>query len=452
MTGDGTSLTKPGAAGDPSPGRRPRHRMGAAVGVFLLAVGLRAALMIAQQSYLIDDRRDHWLMGWETGRIASHLAAGRGFALEIDQLAPHPPTPTAWLAPVYPVIFAAVFRVFGTYTTASVVVILIVQILLSGWTAVLLLALGRALVSQSVGLLAALVFCVWPPAVAFPVNIIWGTTLFTALVLWLMLLLVRQAGGAGSANAALIGVVIAVLLLTEPAVALFFPAAAAWVLVRTGRRGLVPVLIMAAISAVLVAPWICRNYTVLGRLVFIKSNLGHELFIGNNPKASGYYRRTRIIARQVFDQTTYDRLAAAGEADLPRLLGDYALDYIREHPRRFAALTAKRIWGFWRLKFDARWDHLFEHRRVWERFTWFDDIIHDLLLILAYLGAVIGLKRRAGVGLPLLFLLTYPLPYYITHMDIPRYRFPFVPLVILLAAYTLVEVWHILRRRHPGSA
>jgi 4-amino-4-deoxy-L-arabinose transferase-like glycosyltransferase len=416
-------------------------------GIFVLAVVLRVGLMIGQQTHRIEDKYRGRPPGWETGRIAAHLAQGRGYSMSLDQFGPKPPTPTAWLAPLYPTVFAGVFCVCGVYTPTSIVVIYSVQILLSAWTAVLLYCLGREVCSRPVGLLAASMFAAWPPAVSFPVNIIWATTLFTALSVWLVLLLYRQAGGAGRAHAVLIGVVMALLLLAEPAVALFLPTAAIWLIVRRGRPALTHVLLMAAITVVLIAPWLYRDYVVLGKLVPIKSNMGHELFIGNHPEATGFYRRSSIIARRVLDEPTRARLATAGETEMTCILGERAVRWIRQDPGRFAVLTARRAWWFWRLKFDTRWHTLIDRRSVWRWLRWADEVSQDGLLILAYLGAVFGLKRRAGVGVVVLYSLTYPIPYYITHVDIPRYRFPVVPLVMLLAAYALVEGVRYLRRR-----
>ena len=135
---------------------------------------------------------------------------------------------------------------------------------------------------------------------------------------------------------------------------------------------------------------------------------------------------------------------------MTRLLGERARGWIRQDPGRFVRLTAQRFWWFWRLKWDNHWETLTERRSVWTRLRWLDEFSQDCLLIAAYLGAVFGLKRRAGLGIVVLFLLTYPLPYYFTHVDIPRYRFPVVPLVILLAAYALVEGWRYRRRRRMG--
>src|SRR5207302_946815 len=45
---------------------------------------------------------------------------------------------------------------------------------------------------------------------------------------------------------------------------------------------------IAGISAVMIAPWVVRNFLALGGFVPLRSNLGLELFIGNNPDADGH--------------------------------------------------------------------------------------------------------------------------------------------------------------------
>ncbi len=429
-----------------------RRLLSAPVGLFLLTLVLRTALMLGQQSYLADDKGHGRPPGWETTRIAGHLAQGRGFAMSIDQFGYKPPTPTAWLGPLYPTIVAGVFLLGGVFNLASIVTVYCLQILLSSWTAVLLYQLGCETAGRKVGLVAAILFAGWPPAVSFPVNIIWGTTLFTALSVWLVLLLVRQARGAGLRQAVLPGLALGLTLLTEPTVALFCPLAAVWLWIRRRRRAWPDIALIAGTSTLLITPWTIRNYSVLGKLVPIKSNWGHELFIGNRPEANGFYRRSGIVARQWLDEQTNAQLAAAGEIEMCRILGRQAHDWIAQDPWRILRLTGQRFWWFWRLKFDTRWEMLIEHRRVWRWLQWGDEVTQDLLLIAAYLGAVFGLKRGADVCLPVLYLLAYPIPYYVTHVDIPRYRFPVVPMVMLLAAYTLVEAVRYVRSRRRRDA
>src|ERR1700679_228054 len=54
---------------------------------------------------------------FESGNIAHSLAAGNGFSspFRVDTGA------TAWLPPIYPMLLAGIFRIFGTYTFLSFV-------------------------------------------------------------------------------------------------------------------------------------------------------------------------------------------------------------------------------------------------------------------------------------------------------------------------------------------
>src|SRR5215469_1652065 len=51
----------------------------------------------------------------EAGNIASAISQGHGYS----DVFRRPTGPTAWLAPVYPSLLAAVFRIFGQFTYAS---------------------------------------------------------------------------------------------------------------------------------------------------------------------------------------------------------------------------------------------------------------------------------------------------------------------------------------------
>src|SRR5215467_15358752 len=63
----------------------------------------------------------------ETGSIAQSLATGKGFNSPFGK----DTGPTAWLAPVYPLLVAAIFRVFGIFTRASFFAVVFLNALFS---------------------------------------------------------------------------------------------------------------------------------------------------------------------------------------------------------------------------------------------------------------------------------------------------------------------------------
>ena len=75
----------------------------------------------------------------ETGNIAYSLAAGHGFSSPYWQET----GPTAWLTPVYPVLVAVIFKVFGIHTPHSFFVIVFLNILFSAAVCVPLFYIGK---------------------------------------------------------------------------------------------------------------------------------------------------------------------------------------------------------------------------------------------------------------------------------------------------------------------
>src|SRR5579859_5997274 len=95
--------------------------------VVVVAFALRLLAIHFLYRVTWNDFSDHLLFGFETGRIASSLASGRGFAnpLFVET------GPTAWTTPVYPYLLAAIFNLFGIYTKTSAFAILSLNALFS---------------------------------------------------------------------------------------------------------------------------------------------------------------------------------------------------------------------------------------------------------------------------------------------------------------------------------
>jgi len=74
----------------------------------------------------------------ESGMIARSLVLNHSYAGAFHDA----PGPTAWLAPAYPSIVAAIFSIFGIQSHAAAIVLLILNCLLSAITAVVVMKIG----------------------------------------------------------------------------------------------------------------------------------------------------------------------------------------------------------------------------------------------------------------------------------------------------------------------
>src|ERR1700687_363675 len=81
----------------------------------LVALAIRLVVMVFLLPEQLEPQRDHWHFGYEAGRIARSIVQGRSFSSPLFEET----GPTAWMTPVYPYLVAAVFKLFGTYTTTS---------------------------------------------------------------------------------------------------------------------------------------------------------------------------------------------------------------------------------------------------------------------------------------------------------------------------------------------
>jgi hypothetical protein len=100
----------------------------------MVAVALALRLVVVALVYpeRTDPARDHWRCGGEAGRVARSIAQGEGFSNPLFGKT----GPTAWLAPVFPYLLAAIFKIFGIYSKTSTIVALALDSLFSALTCI----------------------------------------------------------------------------------------------------------------------------------------------------------------------------------------------------------------------------------------------------------------------------------------------------------------------------
>jgi hypothetical protein len=399
-----------------------------------------------------------WPVGFEAARIARNLTLGLGYespflALEGDNFlfyrthhdeftagvrapvveAPVPGAhPTAWITPPHVLLWYVLFRLFGTYSPASVAVFYVVQILTMAAAflmAARIVAARRGPAAASVAMAAAILY---PPTWYFALEGSNGTVLFLALLLAGFLALGRLLAGGGPAWRLAFALSVALALLAEPAALLFYAWIVPWAALRLARGERVRLLAATVLCcAVVWGPWAARNLAVLGRPIVFKSNLPMEMMYGNNPDALDDALLAHMHRFPAWSDTERQRLLQMGEAAYADDALRRALGFIRERPIDFLDLTLRRISWYWSyMPYRATpW------RPLWTVF--FHAVVALWIVSMMILGRR-GLDwfDRACIGFALLF----PVAYYVTHFMIYRYRFPMELLMILAAASAVGRV------------
>lgn len=391
--------------------------------IFLAALAVRMAFFAIQAR----DSPHAWSYSApfgqsEAGSIAVNLAAGRGFS------SPFGPgsTPTAWLCPFIPFLWAAVIKLMGsanghaalvaaftgTIPSAACVVVywLIIRRLLRGHPAL-----------RRTAFFAAVIFCLWPDAL-YELDNLWyfpWQELATALVVLLGMRWIDRPSLKTVMPLGIMGGILGLINVTPLpifAVILVLPA------FRKGENRN-PALACGAVGATLALliclPWLLRDAAVFHTFVPMRSNGGFQFYEGNNP--SGCVREAANSRHPAIQPAELRRYQTMGEIAYSRQGFHLALDYIGAHPLQAMERTADRAYVFWLT--DAldhwKWDSKMK--------SWWDEgrpaIVKTLSATLAAWGLVILLIWAAlssrlatlpykGVFASLLILL--PFPYYFT--------------------------------------
>jgi hypothetical protein len=181
-----------------------------------------------------------------------------------------------------------------------------------------------------------------------------------------------------------------------------------------------------------ISPWLIRNYIVFGQYVFIKSNFGNELFLGNNENASGSFAVPQ--AKATLTEAERESLKLADEPSRNKLLLNKAIAFISEHPLQFLRLTGTR--------FIHYWTFMMEPMRGAKLVSF---AIYLSLLLMGITGLLLSNPKIPDVQLLWLFPLTLPLPYYFTIVGLFRYRFPVETVLMIPAAYAAYRLLKVLR-------
>jgi hypothetical protein len=364
---------------------------------------------------------------FESGNIAHSLAAGAGFSspFRVDT------GPTAWMTPVYPLLLSAVMRIFGSYTFASWIAAVSLNITASTAASIPIFYTGHRIGGPRLAATAAWLWAIFPNAILLSFESLWDTSLSALLGATLLWATIRVSDSRGRAAWAVYGLLWGVVLMTNAAIVSLLPFLLAWL---EYRRGLAKTLIAAAIALACCIPWTMRNYSVFHGFIPLRSVLGLQLWVGNNPAAKVVWLGEH---HPINDTAERERYETMGEVAYMREKTRQALLYMTTHPRREAGLIWGRFVSIWSGGTPSPLTDFFSPHTVWFRFV----LLFNICAALGALGGMIFLFRRGSpYAFPAaVYPIIYPWAFYLT-LALPRYRHPIDPVLMLLTAVTLLEL------------
>lgn len=357
----------------------------------------------------------------EMSDIAVNLAQGRGYS------SPFGPgtTPTAWLCPLIPLLWALIIRCVGSATGHTALIIAYIGTIPSACCVVVYWLIARHLLRgkpqmHRASLMVAAIFCLWPDALYrldYPWYFAWQELATGAMILLGMKWIDRPS----LKSVVPLGAVAGILALINVTPLPVFPILLLLPVLqnREARKRILGYASVGATLALLITlPWIVRNAVVLHTFVPFRSNAGYQLWEGNNPVVS--IRETGMSRHPLNQAEELQRYKRLGEVGYNREGFHDAFIYMRAHPGHTAIRTAQRAYVMWLTDVLDQWS--WNGTPYWKQ-QHLSAIDRALASTLAALGLVIlmiwaGLSKRFAalpykwIFISLLFFL--PFPYYFT--------------------------------------
>lgn len=249
--------------------------------------------------------------------------------------------PTAYRPPGYPFLLAAVDFSGGNVPASRIVNYIALSVAIA-----LLFGITRRQHGPLAGLLAAVM------AICYPVVFYTAGTLYPQTVATLMLVIVLWLYfGERELNvwrAAGVGVVSGLLILTVPTFAFLLLFVGGWEFCEKRWKCFKSMGVVALSAVLTLSPWLVRNRLVFDSTVFVSSNSGINLLLGNS-------ENTTPNAGVNVDISAYRaRAGGMNEIEQNRFYTGEAVRYVLRNPVRSARLYARKFLNYFNYRNQLR--------------------------------------------------------------------------------------------------
>lgn len=371
--------------------------------------------------------------------IAWNLVQGKGFSIE-------PGTPAFLTGPTYPTFLAFIYSIFGH----SYLAVFIVQALLSTLTCFMIYLLGKEIANQKVGLLAALVTGIYPANV-LTVSMIMTETLFTFLLVVMILLLTKAVENKKNISFLSVGVMLGLLSLCRPAVLLYplFLLVIIWMFYENKVQCLRHFIVMLAAFLLILAPWMIRNQIVFHNFVPVTTNGGRVLWFGNYPlvDSSNWWpvtdmerlekmrMETNEVARHLIEERQI-----TNPVEIDKMFRREAIKNILNNPLGFLKLCVSKVGIFWLSPLEGT--YIIRAKSGALSLVW--NLGKYLIVILAIVG-IIKTRKDWKRLLPIFSFLVYFTVIHTLIHSIRRFNYPLLPIVSIFVAIGFLTCFNFIK-------
>jgi hypothetical protein len=391
---------------------------GAVIAAVVLTMAIRAIAAIAMPAPLESDSLAYFTM-------AKSFAEGGAM---IDHFGQY-----AFYSPGYPMLLVPFFMIFA----ASAGVALAVNVALCGIACWLLIRIGTRLAGPVAGVIAGLAFAVWLPGI-LGATFVHKESLTTVLVLTFVHLILGLKDQARPEGQAVMAGATYGFGLLAGASSILIAAGALWAIFRLARHERAALLAFAGGALLCLVPWLTYTNSLFGKPV-LTTNSGFNLYLGNNPAATG---RFVSIADTPVGPHWQALLKGYGEDKASEALGAKAREWIAKNPGQAAGLATTKLGLFWAPNIPDRQELTASPAIGAIRLV---DVAQHLIIMALGLWGLWLMRQREDARTVAIVMVAFWGVHALTYI-ITRYRDPVMPLMIAFAAIPVAN-W-IAARRH----
>ncbi|RMF79900.1 MAG: hypothetical protein D6737_09875, partial [Chloroflexi bacterium] len=315
--------------------------------IVAVSVAVRLAILLAFPSIFAfeDTGAIHGSDAYD--RYATNLLDTGVYGLE-------PGVPDAQIPPLYSYALAGVYGLFGR----GHLQVGLFHILLDALSIAFLFHIGKRLMpyGEWVGALAGLFYALYPYLVFQNLTLIDTPFFMTgmyAFILVMILLREREALDRKTWGLAILGgLILGASTLTRPILAPFAVLVAVWFIFKLSLRQTVLRLApVALIGALLLVPWIVRNYHVFDAFVPMTTTSGANFWQGNSEFTVRYFRAGYDVQWTApLLPTGFDRTSREADAERFRL----AFEFLANNPDKIPELLWTKFLVYWSIDVTPR--------------------------------------------------------------------------------------------------
>jgi len=387
-------------------------------------------------------------LGYHT--IALNLYRGNGYSMVAD-------VPTVRRAPGYPLFLAGIYSIFGT----GLMAVYIIQALLSALTCVMTYLIAKNVYDndRELILLPTWLMVLYPVFYAYSLLVL-TEILFTFLLAVSVLFLLKQNNEKLFANNLMSGFFLGLSALVRPTVILLpVVIVVVYILFRYMEikkinflwdiKNILLCSIYIIAFAIVIFPWMFRNYKVSGRFSMASIGLGYGLYTSGRMAEEKGLNDTQALEEYSNIREDYfarnNRNSPVADFEFEEYMSRRGLEIIKKNFRSYVLLVVKRLPRFWITSHSSVFgvdkpisEYLSNKRYLPVVFRLSLLLIHFLFVFAALVGGILLLRSLVGVKSHLaVFYLVAIVIYFTGHIffdPCPRYYLPVMPYVFILGA------------------